>query len=314
MPPARPSCGTWGNRTWPDEPPFGYLLKPPAGRYNASPFRAIRPFRARQAKEMTLNRSTPALLRPLAFLLLAVLLLGGCASTLDDTSKWSAEQLYSEAKAALEAGDYESAIKHFETLEAKYPFGEYAEQAQLDTAYAYYKFEEADSAIAAADRFIKLHPRHPNVDYAYYLRGLASASKKDNPLEFAFSIDPSLLDPSSARQAFMYFNQLVQRFPDSRYAEDAVAHMKVLRKHLAEHEIHVARYYIKRQAYVAAANRAASVLETYPRSPAIREALDILITAYEGLDLQDLAADVKRVKALNFPAETQTAEADASTP
>ena len=237
----------------------------------------------------------------LATLLLAIVLLSGCATTLDDTSKWSAELLYSEAKAALESGDYESAIKHFETLEAKYPFGEYAEQAQLDTAYAYYMFEEADAAIAAADRFIKLHPRHPNVDYAYYLRGLASASKKNNPLDFIVAIDPSLLDPSSARQSFNYFNQLVQRFPDSRYTEDAVSHMRKLRLHLARHDIHVARYYLKRQAYVAAAKRATYVLETYPQAPTMPDALEILITAYDGLELTDLATDARRVQALNFP-------------
>ena len=256
----------------------------------------------------------PIATRLLPLLLLGLLMLGGCASTLDDTSKWSAEKLYREARDALDAGDYETAIKHFETLEAKYPFGEYAEQAQLDTAYAYYKFEEADSAIAAADRFIKLHPRHPHVDYAYYLRGLAAASKKDNPLDFIVDIDPSLLDPSSARQAFAYFNQLVQRFPDSRYTPDAVAHMKVLREHLAEHDIHVARYYLKRQAFVAAAKRATHVLETYPRSPAIRDALDILIDAYEGLGIEDLATDARRVRELNFPEVAQTRTSDDSMP
>ncbi len=144
------------------------------------------------------------------------------------------------------------------------------------------------------------------MDYAYYLRGLASASKKDNPLGFAVTIDPSLLDPSSARQSFNYFNQLVQRFPDSRYVQDAIRHMKILREHLAEHEIHVAQYYLKRHAYVAAAKRVTFVLETYPRSPTIPAALDILITAYEALDLQDLAADARRVKELNFPSALDT--------
>lgn len=227
--------------------------------------------------------------------------LTGCASTPGDEDQWTAEQLYTEAKSALKAGDFETAIKHFETLEAKYPFGKYAEQAQLDTAYAYYKFDEPDSAIAAADRFIKLHPRHPHVDYAYYLRGLASASKKKGALDFIVRIDSSLLDPSSTRQAFDYFDQLVKRFPDSRYAADAVQRMRRLREDLARHEIYVARYYLKRRAYVAAANRATTVLETYPGSPSLRDALDILIDAYEGLGIEDLAADARRVKALNFP-------------
>lgn len=235
-----------------------------------------------------------------------MLLLTGCATTLDDSSKWSAELLYSEAKAALESGDYESSIKHLETLEAKYPFGKYAEQAQLDIAYAYYKFEEADSAIAAADRFIKLHPRHPSVDYAYYLRGLASSSKIDNPLDIVFTINPALLDPSSTRQSFDYFNQLITRFPDSRYVADSVLHMRELRVTLAEHDIHVARYYLKKHAYVAAAKRATQVLETYPQSPSTPDALAILITSYEGLGLVELAADTRRVQALNYPSEHNT--------
>lgn len=146
------------------------------------------------------------------------------------------------------------------------------------------------------------------MDYAYYLRGLASASKKNNPLDFIITVDPSLLDPSSARQSFNYFDQLVRRFPDSRYVDDAVRHMRVLRVHLAEHDVHVAQYYLKRHAYVAAAKRATFVLESYPQSPTTPTALDILIAAYDGLDLQDLAMDARRVKELNFPTPTETPE------
>jgi len=228
--------------------------------------------------------------------------LTGCATTpdeQDDTSKWSAKKLYKEGKMALDAADYEVAIEHFETLEAKYPFGQYAEQAQLDTAYSYYKFEEPDSAIAEADRFIKLHPRHLNVDYAYYLRGLASASKKDNPMDVFVAQDSSLRDPGSTRKSYDYFAELVKKFPNSRYAPDAMIRMSHLRNSLASHEIHVANYYSERGAHVAAVNRAKYVVSNYPRTPASRLALEIMVKGYEALNMDDLAKDAKRVLQLN---------------
>jgi outer membrane protein assembly factor BamD len=153
--------------------------------------------------------------------ILISLVLSGCSTSpdnQDETKNWSAEKLHREGKSALEAADYEEAIELFETLEARYPFGQFAEQAQLDTAYAYYKFEEPDSAISAADRFIKLHPLHAHVDYAYYLRGLASASKKDNALDSILPQDSSQRDPASTQKAYNYFAELVKKFPNSRYA------------------------------------------------------------------------------------------------
>jgi len=235
--------------------------------------------------------------------ILLALALVACASSPDDddeTKGWSAEKLFTEAKSALDAGDYETAIEHYETLEAKYPFGHYAEQAQLDTAYAYYKFDEPDTAIAAADRFIKLHPRHANVDYAYYLRGLVSASKKeDTGLADFIPQDSSQRDPSSTQKSYDYFAELVRKFPDSRYAADAIKRMGHLRNNLAMHEIHVAQYYVKRGAYVAAANRAKYVVSNFPRTPASRVALQILVDAYKELKLDDLAADAQRVLDLN---------------
>jgi outer membrane protein assembly factor BamD len=242
----------------------------------------------------------------LAFIMLA-LAVSACSSTpddADDISKWSAEKLFKEAKMALEAGDYEVAIENYETLEAKYPFGRYAEQAQLDTAYAYFKFDELDTAIASADRFIKLHPRHANVDYAYYLRGLASASKNDNPMNFIAEQDPSLRDPSSTQKSYEYFAELVKKFPTSRYSADAVKRMGHLRNNLAMHEIHVANYYTKRGAYLAAANRAKYVVSNFPRTPASRLALQIMVESYTQLKLDDLAADAQRVLDLN-PVVTQ---------
>ena len=228
--------------------------------------------------------------------------LSGCATTADeqdDTSKWSAKKLYAEAKEALDAYDYEIAIEHFETLEAKYPFGEYVEQAQLDTAYAYYKFEEPDSAIAAADRFIKLHPRHSHVDYAYYLRGLASVSKKDNALDTFLPRNSSLLDPGNTKKSYDYFFELVKKFPSSRYAQDAAKRMGHLRNSLAMHEIHVANYYMDRGIHVAAINRAKYVVENFPRTAASRLALKILVDSYTQLDMDELAKDAQRVLQLN---------------
>lgn len=246
-------------------------------------------------------------------LLLAALLLGlsACAANPDkedDISKWSAEKLFKEAKMALEAEDYEVAIETYETLEAKYPFGKYAEQAQLDTAYAYFKFEEADTAIAAADRFIKLHPRHANVDYAYYLRGLASQSKKDDPMDVIAKQDHSMRDPSSTQKSYDYFIELVKKFPESRYAEDALLRMGHLRNELAMHEIHVAHYYVKRGAHVAAVNRAKYVVSNFPRTPASRLALGILAESYESLEMNDLAKDAKRVLLLNTKTDSDTRE------
>lgn len=235
----------------------------------------------------------------LPMLLVVLTGLAGCSTNPLDTSKWPPEKLYEESQSAMKGGDYEEAIRLLETLEAQYPFGNYAEQAQLDTAYAYFKFDEPDSAISAADRFIKLHPRHQNVDYAYYLRGLASESKKKHPMDSITQQDPSLRDPSAERQAFDYFAELVKKYPESRYAEDAVKRMGRLRENLSKHEIYVANYYLMRKAYVAAANRAKYVVETYPDTPASREALSILVTSYKELRMDDLAADAQRVLELN---------------
>ncbi len=232
------------------------------------------------------------------------LILSGCSSSgkeADPTADWTAQLFYKNAKKELNSGDYELAIEYFETLESRFPFGSYAEQAQLETGYAYYKFNEYDSAIAAADRFIKLHPTHPNVDYAYYLRGLAAFHKKDAPLDAIAPQNPALRDPSSARESFNYFAELVKRYPNSRYTPDAIKRMKYQRNTLAEHEIHVANYYLKRGAYVAVVNRAKYVVENYPQTPSVARALELLSLAYAKLEMQDLAADAKRVLLKNYP-------------
>lgn len=230
--------------------------------------------------------------------------LSGCGllpEVADETAGWSAQRLYAEAKDNLNDGNYERAIKLYETLEARYPYGRYAQQAQLEVAYAYYKDQEPISAIAAADRFIKLHPNHPNVDYAYYLKGLANFTEDQSLFSRFSDQDMSERDPRAARESFAAFKELVTRFPDSKYAEDARARMKYLVNALAANEVHVAKYYLKREAYVAAANRAKSVVVNYPETPAIEEALAIMVVAYDKLGIQDLRDDARRVLALNFP-------------
>ncbi len=229
-----------------------------------------------------------------------VLLLGACASV-DKKQEWSAQQYYKEAKTALDNRDYETAIRYYEELKTAYPYGRYAEQADLDIIYAYYKGGEPESAIAAADNFIKQHPRHPNVDYAYYLRGLASFSQGDSFLNKTFNQDPTQRDPSHLRRAFNYFSELVRKFPQSKYRADALQRMKYLLNALARHEIHVARFYLEREAYLAAANRARYVVEHYQNTPSVAEALDIMAQAYEKMGRNELADDARRVLKLNFP-------------
>ncbi|HQS82491.1 MAG TPA: outer membrane protein assembly factor BamD [Thiobacillus sp.] len=258
----------------------------------------------RSSGSNTFNR-LPGLSRVLGSLLLAAALtLGGCGllpEIKDETAGWSAQRIYAEAKDNLNNGNYERAVKLFETLESRYPFGRYAQQAQLEVAYAYYKDNEPISAIAACDRFIKLHPNHPNVDYAYYLKGLANFNDDLGLLGNLVNQDLSERDPRAARDAFLAFKELVTRFPESKYADDATARMKYLVNALAGNEVHVAKYYLKRKAWVAAANRAKEVLKTYPEAPALEEALAIMVVAYDKLELTDLRDDAQRVLTLNFP-------------
>jgi outer membrane protein assembly factor BamD len=241
----------------------------------------------------------------LAILTLALAVaLGGCGlfSTQDDeTIGWSAAKLYSEARAALNERNYETAIKYYEKLEARYPYGRYAQQAQIETAYAYYKDGETASAVAAAERFIKLHPNHPNVDYMYYVRGLANFNEDLGLFGFISGQDMTERDPKAALASFDAFKELVKRFPGSKYTPDAIQRMNYLVNALASHEVHVARYYMKRGAYVAAANRAQAALKSFPQAPANEEGLLIMVKAYDALGMTDLRNDAERVLLKNFP-------------
>ncbi len=244
------------------------------------------------------------------FLLLFCLSMQGCEtlrnfsfdrSDKDEYIEYDAERFHKEASEAMENGYYAKAIKLFENLEARYPFGDYAAQTQLDLAYAYYKNDEPEAAIAAAERFIKLNPRNPHVDYAYYLIALVNYNRGFGFLERFMPTDTSQRDPANTKVAYDNFAELVNRFPDSRYVADAKKRMIALRNTLAMHEIHVARFYIQRQAYIAAANRANYVLEHYQRTPAVPYALQVLQQAYGKLELNDLASDAVRIYALNYP-------------
>lgn len=232
-------------------------------------------------------------------------LLSGCAifgdpTEIDETKGWNVQRIYAAADQEMRDKNYEKAIKYFQIIESRYPHGKYAVQSQLEMAYAYYKKLDPTAAIAAADRFIKLHPHHPNVDYAYYLKGLATFNER-GIVEKLTAQDISDRDPKALRDSFASFKELLARYPESKYAKDAVQRMGYLVNTLAEHELHVARYYMKREAWLAAANRCKYVLEKYPESPSQEEALVILVSAYDLMGLDDYKQDTLRVLKTNFP-------------
>jgi outer membrane protein assembly factor BamD len=246
-----------------------------------------------------------SLLALCAALLATALALGGCgmlsSKDNDETAGWSAQKLYGESKDAMASGAWDKAIKYLEKLEARYPYGRFAQQAQLDVAYAYWKSGERASAIAAADRFIKLYPNHANVDYAYYLKGLVNFNENRGILSALDNPDMTERDSKGTRESFDAFKDLVTRFPDSKYTPDAAARMRYLVNALAQYEVHVARYYMRRGAYVAAANRAQFAVQNYPKAPALEEAVFIMVKAYDALGMTELRDAADRVMRTNFP-------------
>jgi len=229
-----------------------------------------------------------------------------CSTNSTDTKfetfpELDARELYETALESLKSGNYQSAIQRLEALDLRYPFGAYSQQSQLDLIFAYHKHGDTASALSSADRFIRQNPRHPNVDYAYYMKGLVNFNSEVGFFQELFSAKLSQRDASSARQAFEDFSELMRRFPESRYSADARQRMIFLRNRLAEYEIHVARYYMTRESYLAAANRAKYVVEHYPRTPSVAIALDIMVTCYEILELNELASKAKTVLKYNYP-------------
>ncbi len=219
----------------------------------------------------------------------------------DETKNVSASKLYDEAKEEMAGGHYEAAIKLFERLESNYPFGTYAAQAQMEIAYAHYKAQDQAEALAAVERFIKLHPNHPQVDYMYYLRGLINFNDQIGFLSFIYSQDPSERDPKATREAFAAFKELVDKFPNSKYAPDSIERMNYLIDAMAKYEVHVANYYYRRGAYLASLNRAQGAVTQFSQSAAREEALFIMIRCYDKLGMFDLRDDTQRLFTLNYP-------------
>ncbi|NNF17083.1 MAG: outer membrane protein assembly factor BamD [Gammaproteobacteria bacterium] len=237
----------------------------------------------------------------LTLVLIAVILTlsacGGRNSVRDDVkdNQYTAEDVYDLAKESMERNNFNRAIQLFEVLEVRFPFSEFTRQGQLDLMYAYYRSRSPESAIEAANRFIREHPRHEKVDYAYYMRGLATFPDGLSSLESLFRVNPYARPQAKARESFDAFGALLQRFPESEWAEDARQRMVYLRNALARYELNVANYYMERGAYVAAANRAKRVLEEFQESDAVLDALQVQIDAYDKLGLGELAMDSKRV-------------------
>ena len=233
----------------------------------------------------------------------ASVLFAGCASTTSDdkTSNWSPNKIYAEAKDELNSGSYDKAVILYEKLEGRAAGTPLAQQAQLDKAYAQYKSNEPAQAQATLDRFVKLHPASPAIDYALYLKGIVNFNDDLGWLSFLTRQNLSERDQKAAKESFEAFKELVARFPDSRYTPDARLRMTYIVNSLAEYEVHVARYYYRRGAYVAAVNRAQSALADYRDVPALEEALYIMVRSYDALGLTQLRDDSKRVLETNYP-------------
>jgi len=232
-------------------------------------------------------------------LLSTVVLLTACSSK---EPEYTAEaDLYNAATKQLENSQWESAIKNLNTLEENFPFGTYADQAQLELIYAQYSSDEPDAAIATANRFIRLHPQHRNVDYAYYMLGMSSFTKDKGMFERVMPVDTTMRDPGAARESLANFTQLLNRYPDSTYAADAKKRMIYLRNYLARYEIHAANYYFKRGAYVAALGRGRYVLENFPQTPAIPDALATMVQGYYLLKMNSQAEEALEILKLNYP-------------
>jgi outer membrane protein assembly factor BamD len=238
----------------------------------------------------------------LALAAASVALVAGCGSLgRDATAKMTPEQLYAEAKDELSSGNWARARDLLAKLEARFPFGRYAQQAQIEIAYAYYKEGDAAQAISACDRFLKLYPNHPFADYVLYLKGRASFNDDLGLFGRWLGMDPTTRDPKAMREAFDVYKELVARFPASIYASEATARMNYLITAMAQSEVNIARFYLQRGAYVAAVQRAQGAVRDYSGTPAAEEALAIMMQAYDGLALPQMSSDTRRVLEMNFP-------------
>lgn len=250
-------------------------------------------------------KPVPRLLTALPLISLAifaVMVLAGCASSPEEELVAQQPQvMYADAKRSLNNGNYRAAIQKLERLETRYPFGEFALQARLDLIHAYHRAGDKESALDAAEQFIRENPRHPNVDYAYYMKGVVEYRETENLLTRTLRIDTGARPPSGMERAFSSFSQFLLRFPDSDYAPDAHKRMLRIRNRLAEYEFNVASYYMGRRAYVAAINRARFILENYQQSTFTPAALALMVDAYRNLGMEDLADQTETVLRASFP-------------
>lgn len=238
--------------------------------------------------------------------LISVVIVSGCSrlhmKNDDDAARnWSVDRVYKEGKKAMDSGNYALAVKYFEALETRYPFGVVGRQSLLDLAYVYYKTQKYDEATSSCDRFIKLYPQNPSVDYAYYLKGLVDFYRGRGMADRFLGIDESQRDPANAKKAFKVFQELAQKYPHSRYLKDAQQRMVYLRNLLAQYEINVANYYMRRGAFIAAADRASYVIKHYERSTSVPKALVIMAKCYKILEMNKLYKDTLRVLRMNYP-------------
>ncbi|AIU71808.1 MAG: outer membrane protein assembly factor BamD [Enterobacterales bacterium] len=227
------------------------------------------------------------------------LALAGCSSSKDAVPDNPPSEIYATAQQKLQDGNFKAAITQLEALDNRYPFGPYSQQVQLDLIYAYYKSADLPMAQASIDRFMRLNPTHPNIDYVLYMRGLTDMALDDSALQGFFGVDRSDRDPEHARQAFRDFSQLVQRYPNSQYSADATKRLVYLKDRLAKYELSVAQYYTKRGAYVAVVNRVETMLRNYPDTQATRDALPLMENAYKQMNLTAQADKVAKIIADN---------------
>jgi len=230
----------------------------------------------------------------------------GCSSSDDSEERarlanMGSQQMYDHAKRSMSVGNFGQAATTLSELDSRYPFGPLSNQVQLDLIYSYYKSGKIDETLATIDRFIRLNPNHSDVDYAYYMRGLTNMESDANLFQEMMQIDRSDRDPTKAREAFEDFRRLILQYPDSKYAVDAKKRMMFIKQRLAKYEIAIARFYMRREAYVAAANRGRYVLENYSNTDQVQEALEIMVSSYDLLGLNELKENAMKTLKLNFP-------------
>lgn len=235
----------------------------------------------------------------------AMISLTGCSSSDNEEqvvlANMGAQQLYEKAKTSMEAGNFSNAAATLSALDSRYPFGPLSHQVQLDLIYSYYKSGKTEETLATVDRFIRLNPNHSDIDYAFYMRGLTNMESDSNLFQELMNIDRADRDPAKSREAFNDFRRLIQQYPNSKYAADARKRMLHIKERLARYEIAIARFYMRREAFVAAANRGRYVIEHFPDSTQVQQALEIMVSSYDQLGLEELRQNAMKTLKLNYP-------------